>query len=113
MGRGVTRWVVATLAGMRLGNSETKADRFRSGIEKSPVCECGFDETRAHYWLGCSLHARERRELQRSISWALRRDVISNIGTLLGFGHRNNKVNADIKKAVIKFLKDTGRFRPE
>lgn len=49
------RWVVSTIAGMRLGNSATRSDLLRSGLSRSPVCDCKvYDETRAHYWLSCS-----------------------------------------------------------
>ena len=109
----LSRWIVSTIAGMRLGNSAAKADLFRSGLEDSPVCECGFDETRAHYWLSCGKYVRERDELQRSVSWTLQDHIFLSMNVLIGFNNPARRKNEEIRKAVVKFLRDTGRFEPK
>ena len=81
------RWIVSTIAGMRLGNSAVRADLFRSGLSDSPICECGVDETRAHYWLSCGRYFRERDELQRSVSWTLQDNIVLSMSTLVGFNN--------------------------
>ena len=111
--RNMPRWIVSTLAGMRLGNSAARHDLHRSGLEPSPDCECGLPETRAHYWLGCSIYARERDELQSRVSWSLKQHVVLNIGVLLGFSNRSSAVRTEIREAVVEYLRQTGRFKPQ
>ena len=106
------RWIVSTIAGMRLGNSAAKADLFRSGLAENPLCDCGVDETRAHYWLTCGKYFRERDELQSAVSWVLRDHIVLSVRVLIGFNHRGTR-NSEIRKAVVKFLQDTGRFKPQ
>ena len=61
---GFPRWVVSTLAGMRLGNTILKDDLHRCRLESSPLCRCGEPETRGHFWLRCL----RRERLSRLIS---------------------------------------------
>ena len=96
-----------------LGNSATKADLFRSGLESSPVCECGVDETRAHYWQKCSQYAKERDELHSRVCYALKEHIILSVRILLGFSHKREEVNYEIRRAVVEFLQNTGRFKPQ
>ena len=109
----MSRWLVSTLAGMRLGNSGARADLFRAGLVSSPECRCGVDETRAHYWLSCGRYWRERDELQRTISWILQDHIFLSVRVLVGFGHHRKEVNSKVREAVLKFLQDTGRFKPQ
>ena len=108
----LSRWIVSTIAGMRLGNSAARADLFKSGLADDPLCECGVDETRAHYWLTCGNYFREREELHSAVSWVLQDHIILSVRVLIGFSHRGTK-NLEIRKAVVKFLQDTGRFKPK
>ena len=110
--RRLPRWIVSTIAGMRLGNSAARADLFRSGLVENPLCECGIDETRAHYWLSCGKYSRERDELQSSVSRILRDHIFLSIQVLIGFNNPSVVKNFQIKEAVVKFLQDTGRFKP-
>ena len=107
------RWIVSTIAGMRLGNSAVRADLFRSGLSDSPICECGVDETRAHYWLSCGRYFRERDELQSSVSWTLQDHIFLSMNVLVGFNNPRKRKNEEIRTAVVKFLQDTGRFQPK
>ena len=110
---GLSRWLVSTIAGMRLGNSAAKADLFRAGLISSPECKCGVDETRAHYWLSCGQYWRERDELQSRVSWILQNHIFLSVRVLVGFGHHRKEVNLKIREAVVKYLQDTGRFKPQ
>ena len=107
------RWIVSTIAGMRLGNSAAKADLFRSGLAESSLCDCGIDETRAHYWLSCGKYFRERDELQTSVEWVLQDHIYLTMRVLIGFNNPRKEKNSEIRKAVVKFLQDTGRFKPQ
>ena len=99
---------------MRLGNSATKADLFRPGLAESSLWDCGVDETRAHYyWLSCGKYFRERDELQTSVEWVLQDHMYLTMRVLIGFNNPRKEKNSEIRKAVVKFLQDTGRFKPQ
>ena len=106
------RWIVSTIAGLRLENSAARADLFRSGLAGNPLCEWGVDETRAHYWLTCGKYFKEREELHSAVSWALKDHIVLSVRVLIGFSHRGTR-NVEIRNAVVKFLHDTGRFKPQ
>ena len=106
------RWTISVVAGMRLGNSAARADLYRSGPLDSPECDC---MSMRHVLTIDLLVAStiEREELQSQVSWALKDHIFLSMSVLLGFRHRSNKANSQIRKAVVKFLQDTGRFKPK
>ncbi len=99
---GFPRWVVSTLAGMRLGNTILKDDLHRCRLESSPLCRCGEPETRGHFWLRCSRYTEARATLQADFDRILGRPCRLSVPLLISFDFSGRKL-CETKVAYLGF----------
>jgi hypothetical protein len=97
-------------ARMRINNSPLNADLCNDlHVVASPLCPCGVgkNETHEHFFFECQLFVEQRQELKTN----LLPYVVNDVDYLL-FGVPNEEFNdnANIFKAVHKFIRDSKRF---
>ena len=86
------------LARLRLDFAGLAAHLHRIQRHPTGLCECGEEETRAHFLLACPLYAAPRAALVRATG----KDDLPPLATLLS--------DLDLARPVLRFVNDTGRF---
>ncbi|KPV74401.1 uncharacterized protein RHOBADRAFT_66605 [Rhodotorula graminis WP1] len=86
------------LARLRLDFTGLAAHLHRIQRHPTGLCECGEEETRAHFLLACPLYAAPRAALVRATG----KDAMPPLATLLN--------DLALARPVLKFVNDTGRF---
>ena len=99
------------LTRLRHSCSSLHADLFRVNIIQSPACDCGNNiENTKHYMFECNLYNEQRNALFLSLT------RVPNINLDLLINSSSDfpvETNTTIILAVLKFIKDSGRFKQE
>ncbi|MEW8548488.1 MAG: reverse transcriptase family protein [Candidatus Thiodiazotropha sp.] len=99
------------LTRIRHSCSSLHADLYRVNIIQSPACDCGANiENTKHYFFECNLYNEQRNALFLSLN------TVPNISLDLlvnGSSDFTEETNTTIITSVLKFIKDSGRFRQE
>ena len=97
------------LTRLRHSCSSLHADLFRVNIIQSPACGNNIENTK-HYMFECNLYNEQRKALYLSLI------TVPNISVDLlinGSSDLPVETNTTIILAVLKFIKDSGRFKQE
>ena len=85
---------------LRTDSSPLNASLFKRGQLASPLCECGIEETRDHYFLKCKLYFKPRATLRKNLKTM---DIKPfNLETFLS--------NHLAIPSTLEFIQETGRF---
>lgn len=104
-----SRRVAVVLARLRLGHVGVRSYLSRFRMADTPTClTCGVDDTVDHFLLSCRLFSRERRELTSSLR-ALGILQVS-VRIMLGGGPYPRKIQHNVIKATVQYLRSTGRL---
>lgn len=102
------RWENIQLARMRIGCSNLNSHLFHNlHVVNNPKCGCGYmDENLEHFFFTCPLFTEQRRSLFSVLDY----DTTNMQNILHGITANAPQENVMRLDAIIKFLKDTGRF---